>query len=166
MLHSTYSNTNEELKPLKAMAIVYSVPCQEFCVEIRIITALYAGYLLHFLRLTKQYYRNSTIRCPLSSILKQWNWTGYGGQTWNYMLLLLFGKYQSMCALKIQTIPSSYFWIVFKPIDDSELTCTEECQQLPCPPGVLHFELFHAWRCHYNVVIGPDNYLSTTTSRF
>ena len=52
-----------------------------------------------------------------------------------------------------------YFWIVFKPMDNSKLICTEECQQLPRPPGVLHFELFHAWRCHYDVVVGPDGYL-------
>ena len=52
-----------------------------------------------------------------------------------------------------------YFWIVFKPINDSDLTCKEECEQLPRPPGVLHFELFHAWRCHYDVVVGPNGYL-------
>ena len=44
-------------------------------------------------------------------------------------------------------------------MDSSKLICTEECQQLPRPPGVLHFELFHAWRCHYDVVVGSDGYL-------
>ena len=52
-----------------------------------------------------------------------------------------------------------YFWVVFKPSDHSQLMLMEECQQIPRPPGVLHFELFHAWRCHYDVIIGPDGYL-------
>ena len=25
--------------------------------------------------------------------------------------------------------------------------------------GVFHFELLHAWGCHYDVIIGPDDHL-------
>ena len=52
-----------------------------------------------------------------------------------------------------------YFWVLFKPIDCSKLVLPDEYQQLPLPPGVHHFELLHAWRCHYDVIVGPDGYL-------
>ena len=39
------------------------------------------------------------------------------------------------------------------------MVCPDECTQLPLPPGVFHFELFHAWQCHYDVIIGPDGTL-------
>ena len=50
-------------------------------------------------------------------------------------------------------------WIYFKPFSPAELVCPDECQQLPRPPGVLHFELFYASRCHYDVIIGAHGYL-------
>ena len=52
-----------------------------------------------------------------------------------------------------------YFWVLFKPINSSELVLPEECQQLTLSAGVHHFELLHAWRCHYDVIIGPDGHL-------
>ena len=57
------------------------------------------------------------------------------------------------------TSDSSYSWICFKPFSPAELVCPDECHQLPCPPGVLHFELFYASRCHYDVIIGAHGYL-------
>ena len=57
------------------------------------------------------------------------------------------------------TSDSSYSWICFKPFSPAELVCPDECQQLPHPPGVLHFELFYASRCHYDVIIGAHGYL-------
>ena len=53
----------------------------------------------------------------------------------------------------------SYSWICFTPFPSSELVCPDECQQLPLPPGVLHFELFYAARCHYDVIIAADGHL-------
>jgi len=50
----------------------------------------------------------------------------------------------------------SFSWIRFKPLSQSELICPEECLQIPRPPGVLHFELFYASRCHYDVIVGPN----------
>ena len=44
---------------------------------------------------------------------------------------------------------SSYSWICFKPMLPSQLTIPAQCEELPCPPGVFHFELLYAWRCHY-----------------
>jgi len=41
----------------------------------------------------------------------------------------------------------------------NEQVCPDERQQLPCPPGVLQFELFYASRCHYDVIIGAHGYL-------
>ena len=55
-------------------------------------------------------------------------------------------------------------WVVFKPLDNSQLICMEECQKLPHPQGVLHFELFHAWSCHYDVIIGPDGYCKSVST--
>lgn len=54
---------------------------------------------------------------------------------------------------------SSYSWIYFNPIPPSQLTIPIQCKELPCPPGVFHFELFHTWRCHYDVIVGPHGYL-------
>ena len=54
---------------------------------------------------------------------------------------------------------SSYSWICFKPLPTSEIVCPDECQQLPRPPGVLHFELFYASRCHYDVIIAADGHV-------
>ena len=25
---------------------------------------------------------------------------------------------------------------------------------IPHPSGILHFKLFHVWRCHYDIIIG------------
>jgi len=52
-----------------------------------------------------------------------------------------------------------YFWVCFKPTDSNKLICPDECRQLQLPPGVFHFELFHAWRCHYDVIIGENGNL-------
>ena len=57
---------------------------------------------------------------------------------------------------------SSYSWLCFNPMPLSQLTIPIQCQEFPCPPGVFHFELLYAWRCHYDVIIGahgfqPDN---------
>ena len=52
---------------------------------------------------------------------------------------------------------SSYSWLYFNPI--LNVTIPTQCQELPCPPGVFHFELFYAWRCHYDVIIGPHGYV-------
>ena len=43
----------------------------------------------------------------------------------------------------------------------SNLICKEECMQIPRPPGVLHFELFYATRCHYDVIVGPTGHVPT-----
>ena len=49
--------------------------------------------------------------------------------------------------------------ICFAPFPQSKIVCPQECQELLCPPGVFHFELFYASRCHYDVIIGPDGHL-------
>ena len=51
---------------------------------------------------------------------------------------------------------SSYSWICFNPL--SQLTIPIQCQELPCPSGVFHFELLYAWRCHYDVMIGTHGF--------
>ena len=63
-----------------------------------------------------------------------------------------------VCQPNTCTSDSSYSWICFKPFPLAELVYPDECQQLPRPPGVLHFELFYASRCHYDVIIGADGY--------
>ena len=39
----------------------------------------------------------------------------------------------------------------------SQLTIPVQCQELPCLSGDFHFKLLYiyAWRCHYDVIIGP-----------
>ena len=53
---------------------------------------------------------------------------------------------------------SSYSWICFNPMPLSQLTIPIQCLELPCPPGIFHFELLYAWRCHYDVIIGPHGF--------
>ena len=53
---------------------------------------------------------------------------------------------------------SLYSWIHFKPAPLSKVTYPAQCEELPRPLGIFHFELFHAWGCHYDVVTGPDGY--------
>ena len=47
---------------------------------------------------------------------------------------------------------SSYSWIRFNPL--SSVTIPTQCQEIPSPPGVFHFELYYACRCHYDVIVG------------
>ena len=53
---------------------------------------------------------------------------------------------------------TSYSWMCYNPIPLSHLTIPVECQELPHPPGMFHFELLYAWRCHYDVIIGPHGF--------
>ena len=57
------------------------------------------------------------------------------------------------------TTDSSYSWICFAPFPQSQIMCPRECQELLCPPGVFHFELFYASRCHFDVIIGSHGHL-------
>ena len=57
------------------------------------------------------------------------------------------------------TSDSSYSWICFKPFPQSQLIYPEESLQITRPPGVLHFELLYASRCHYDVIVGPHGYV-------
>ena len=62
------------------------------------------------------------------------------------------------------TTDSSYSWICFKPFPLLELMCPDECQLLPYPPGLLHFELFYAARWHYDVIISYRRWISSRIS--
>lgn len=52
---------------------------------------------------------------------------------------------------------SSYSWIRFNPI--SNVITPTQCQEILCPPGVFHLELFYARRCHYDVTVGSHGYV-------
>ena len=57
------------------------------------------------------------------------------------------------------TKSSSYSWIYFTPVPPSKLTIPSQCDEIACPPGVFHFELFYAWRCHYDIIVGLHGYI-------
>ena len=53
----------------------------------------------------------------------------------------------------------TYFWVCFKPANSTKLVCPDECKQMRVPPGIFHFELYHDWRCHYDIITGENGYL-------
>ena len=64
-----------------------------------------------------------------------------------------------VCTPDISSTSPSYSWIYFKPAPITKIILPTQCEELPRPPGVFHFELFHAWGCHYDVIVGPDGHL-------
>ena len=64
-------------------------------------------------------------------------------------------------AASLWQVPTQHFrfFVCFKPLSSSEIVCPDEYQQLPRPPGVLHFEVFYASKCHYVVIIGADGHV-------
>jgi len=68
-------------------------------------------------------------------------------------LLQLSGNARYMCVYQIH-----FSWMCFNPIPPSHLTIPMECQELQHPPGMFHFELLYAWRCHYDVITGPQGF--------
>jgi len=91
--------------------------------------------------------------------------TGYGEQTLRFMQPLNFGKSQFIYAYHADSIscPYTHGSILSLNLPQSKLTWPEECQELLRPPGIFHIELFYAWRCHYDVIILSDGYISDYT---